>query len=92
MNNAPHMKPWPKVLQWLCGLIWHKDRNYADKKAHYAYCLRCGYLFGHPWKMHTWQELKANEDAAKRVAQRHRLATMGLRTVSISNDDDSRSR
>ena len=51
MGNAPHMKPWPKVLQWVCGIFWHVDRNYSDGKTHhYAYCLRCGYLFGHPWR------------------------------------------
>lgn len=49
MNNAPHMHHWPRPLQWLCGVFWHKDRNYSDGKKHYAYCLRCGYLFGNPW-------------------------------------------
>lgn len=48
--NAPHFKePWPKWLQYLCGLIPHKDRNYSDGCIHYAYCLRCGRLFGAPW-------------------------------------------
>ena len=36
-------------LQWLCGVFVHKDRNSSDGKRHYAYCLRCGRLFGNVW-------------------------------------------
>lgn len=50
MGNAPHMKPWPRAAQFLCGrILGHQDRNYSDGNSHYAYCLHCGYLFGHPW-------------------------------------------
>lgn len=50
MNTAPHMKAWPWVGRFLCArILGHKDRNYSDGQFHYAYCLRCGYLFGHPW-------------------------------------------
>lgn len=50
MGNAPHMKAWPRWAQVLCArLLGHQDRNHSDGKVWYAYCLRCGYLFGHPW-------------------------------------------
>ena len=50
MGNAFHMKPWPRWAQALCSrLLGHQDRNYSDGNLHYAYCLRCGYLFGNPW-------------------------------------------
>jgi hypothetical protein len=50
MGNAFHMKPWPRWAQVLCSrLLGHQDRNYSDGNLHYAYCLRCGYLFGNPW-------------------------------------------
>ena len=52
MGNAPHMKGWHPILQYLCGLLTHKDRNYSGNYAHYAYCMRCGKLFGHPWGGH----------------------------------------
>lgn len=56
MGNAPHMKASHWLLQWFCGVFWHQDRNYADRTRHYSYCIRCGYLFWHPWKTHTWQQ------------------------------------
>lgn len=50
MNTAPHMKAWPWLARLFCSrVLGHKDRNYAGVDLHYAYCLRCGYLFGHPW-------------------------------------------
>jgi hypothetical protein len=50
VNSASHMKPWSRFGQLLCGrLLGHQDRNHSDGNTHYAYCLRCGYLFGHPW-------------------------------------------
>lgn len=50
MNTAPHTKPWPLIARFLCGrILGHQDRNYAGPQMHYVYCLRCGYLFGHPW-------------------------------------------
>jgi hypothetical protein len=33
----------------LCALIGHVDRNHADEDQHYAYCIRCRKIFGHPW-------------------------------------------
>ena len=54
MGNAPHMQPWPRWAQVLCArLLGHQDRNYSDGNRHYAYCLRCGYLFGNPWGGHN---------------------------------------
>lgn len=55
--NAPHLpadlfdyRPWPRVLQWLCGVFsGHDAVNYSDSSIHYAYCFRCGRLFGQPW-------------------------------------------
>lgn len=50
MNTAPHMKVWPRWARFVCArILGHKDRNYSDGRLHYAYCIRCGYLFGHPW-------------------------------------------
>ena len=36
-------------MKVVCALIGHTDRNYADEDRHYAYCIRCGKIFGHPW-------------------------------------------
>ncbi len=48
--NAPHFgNPWPKFMQWVCGVFVHVDRHYSDGTEHYAYCLRCGKLFGGIW-------------------------------------------
>jgi hypothetical protein len=50
MMNAPHVKnPWPILMQWVCGVFCHVTRNYSDGVRHYAYCLRCGRLFGGVW-------------------------------------------
>lgn len=50
-ETAPHVAtPWPRWLQWVCALLrGHQDRNYSDGRTHYAYCLRCGRLFGNRW-------------------------------------------
>lgn len=52
MGSAPHLGDavWSPGMQWFCGrVLGHKDRNHSDGKVWYAYCLRCGYLFGNPW-------------------------------------------
>lgn len=33
----------------MCFFIGHDDKNYADEDMHYAYCARCGKVFGRPW-------------------------------------------
>lgn len=50
MSTAPHMKAWPWFARFLCArILGHKDRNFAGPQFHYAYCIRCGHLFGNPW-------------------------------------------
>lgn len=47
------MKPSSASLKWakvICFFLGHEDRNHADEDCHYAYCIRCGKIFGHPWQ------------------------------------------
>lgn len=54
---------WSKRI--LCYLIGHADRNHADEDRHYAYCIRCGKVFGHPWA--SERENKRAFDATVKV-------------------------
>lgn len=61
MANADHMVAWHPVAQFFCGrILGHQDRNYSDGERHYAYCLRCGYLFGNPWGGHKGRNTESD--------------------------------
>jgi hypothetical protein len=51
MRQGARVSRWRIVLWWLCGVFTnHVDRNTAQDDAHWAYCLRCGRIFGNKWK------------------------------------------
>lgn len=57
---APHVaRPWPRALRWACGVVGHVDRNASNEHGHYAYCTRCGRLFGNVWSNSIEAELRA---------------------------------
>lgn len=75
--------------RFLCALIGHADRNYADEEMHYAYCIRCGKIFGHPWSSD-----KANKrafDATMKVLRNMTLEEAAklceLRAETLCNSD-----
>lgn len=51
-KDAPHVRrPWPRWLQWICGLFGgHRECHHVGDQTHYAYCARCGRMFGWEWK------------------------------------------
>ena len=59
-QTAPHITgPRPRVARWACGAVGHRDRNASNDHGHYAFCVRCGALFGNVWSNDVSAELRA---------------------------------